>query len=134
MSDSDQSPFRIASPDPVEEGGRPIREEDPTAPPLERIDRMVKSSEIFLLMKGTPVQPLCGFSANTVAVMDALQVAYETFDVLSDESIRSAAKEYSRWPTFPQVFVRGEFIGGHDIVVEMVHSGELAQMVGEVSS
>jgi monothiol glutaredoxin len=72
---------------------------------------------------------MCGFSANTVAVMDALDVPYRTFDVLSDEGVRSAAKEFASWPTFPQVYVGGEFVGGNDIVTEMHASGELAALV-----
>ena len=72
---------------------------------------------------------MCGFSANTVAIFNALGVSYATFDVLSDESIRSAAKQYAGWPTFPQVYVRGEFIGGNDIVTDMYTACELRQLV-----
>jgi monothiol glutaredoxin len=129
MSDPERNPFQIASAEPVPAGGTAYREQDPAGQPLERIDRMVASSDVFLFIKGTPQQPLCGFSANTVAVMDALGLRYSSFDVLSDESIRAAAKEYSRWPTFPQVYLRGEFIGGNDIVTEMFHNGELGRMI-----
>jgi monothiol glutaredoxin len=128
MDDSRKSPFQIASND-AGEGGAPNQEQDRTAPPQERIDRMVKGSDIFVFIKGTPQQPMCGFSANTVAIMDALGVSYSSFDVLSDQSIREGAKEYSRWPTFPQLYVRGEFVGGNDIVTEMAYSGELAQLI-----
>jgi monothiol glutaredoxin len=102
VNDGSTNPFQIAAAD-EGAGGAPIREEDPTAPAEERIDRMVKSSDIFLFIKGTPRQPMCGFSANTVAIIDTLGLPYATFDVLSDEAIRSAAKSYSQWPTFPQV-------------------------------
>jgi monothiol glutaredoxin len=95
---------------------------------------MVQSSPVFLLIKGTPQRPLCGFSANTVAVVDALDVPYRSFDVLSDESIRSAAKEFAAWPTFPQVYVNGEFIGGNDIVTEMHANGELRELVRRARS
>jgi len=91
---------------------------------------MVGSADIFVFMKGTPVQPACGFSASTVAILDALGAQYATFDVLADEAIRAAAKEVGQWPTFPQVWVRGELIGGADIVAELHRSGELAQALG----
>ena len=90
---------------------------------------MVHASDVFMLIKGTPQRPLCGFSANTVAVIDSLNVPYRTFDVLSDQSIRDAAKRYAGWPTFPQVYIRGEFIGGNDILVELYENGELRRMV-----
>jgi monothiol glutaredoxin len=126
---TDSSPFRMATPEPIVAGGKPVQEEDPSATPTERIDRMIRSADVFLFIKGTPLQPMCGFSANTVAVMDSLDVPYRTFDVLSDEAIRSAAKQFSAWPTFPQVYVRGEFIGGNDIVTDMLYSGELRRLV-----
>jgi monothiol glutaredoxin len=129
MSDAGRNPFQIAASEAVAGSRAPHQEQDPSAPVGERIDRMVGSAEVFLFIKGTPRQPMCGFSANTLAVMDALGVSYETFDVLSDEGVRSGVKEYSRWPTFPQVYVRGEFIGGNDIVTEMFHSGELAKIL-----
>jgi monothiol glutaredoxin len=127
------SPFKIASQD-EQVLGAPVREQDPAASNEERIDRMVNSSEVFLFIKGTPQQPLCGFSANTVAIVDTLGVPYSTFDVLSDERIRQAAKAFSQWPTFPQVYVRGEFVGGNDIVTEMYTRGELQTMMTEVVS
>jgi monothiol glutaredoxin len=90
---------------------------------------MVGSSEVFLFIKGTPQRPQCGFSANTVAIVEALGVAYQTFDVLSDESIRSAAKGFAGWPTFPQIYIKGEFIGGNDILMEMHDAGEIQELV-----
>jgi monothiol glutaredoxin len=124
------NPFNIAAaPEPAGGLGQPVAEADPQAPPLERLRAMIESAPLFVLIKGTPQRPLCGFSANTVAVMDALDVPYRSFDVLSDEAIRSAAKELASWPTFPQVYVRGEFIGGNDIVTEMHATGELQQLV-----
>jgi monothiol glutaredoxin len=129
MGDNHASPFRIAATEPPTTGGAPVQEVDPSASPLDRIDRMVKSSEIFLFMKGTPGQPRCGFSANTVAMLNHLGVSYRTFDVLADDAIRTAAKEYSSWPTFPQVYVRGEFIGGNDIVTDLFYSGELQRTI-----
>ena len=124
VSEGSNSPFRIAAGQ-DRPTGAPVEENDPTAPAERRIDDMVRSSEVFLFIKGTPRQPMCGFSANTVAIVDTLGVPYATFDVLSDESIREAAKVYSQWPTFPQVYIRGEFVGGNDIITEMYSTGEL---------
>jgi monothiol glutaredoxin len=124
------NPFKIAgAPDPAGGLGQPVVETDNSADPKTRVRKMVASSPMFVFIKGTPQRPMCGFSANTVAVMDSLDVPYRTFDVLSDEAVRSAAKEVAGWPTFPQVYVRGEFIGGNDIVTEMHASGELLALV-----
>lgn len=129
------NPFKIAAtPEPIEGLGRPLTESDSGADPAERVRAMVKASEVFLLIKGTPDRPMCGFSANTVAVMDALEIPYRTFDILLDEGVRSAAKEVAGWPTFPQVYVKGEFIGGNDIVTEMYHDGELKSLVEGIGS
>jgi monothiol glutaredoxin len=130
-----ENPFNIAAtPEQTEGRGRSMTEADSLALPAERVRAMVGSADVFLLIKGTPQRPLCGFSANTVAVMDALDVSYRTFDVLSDEAIRDAAKQFAGWPTFPQVYVRGEFIGGNDIVTEMYHEGELHELVKGIAS
>jgi len=130
-----ENPFNIAAtPEPTEGRGRSMTEADFLADPAERVRAMVGSADVFLLIKGTPQRPLCGFSANTVAVMDALDVSYRTFDVLSDEAIRDAAKQFAGWPTFPQVYVRGEFIGGNDIVTEMYAEGELHELVKGIAS
>ena len=124
------NPFKIAAaPEPVEAQGQPVVETDVSSDPMARIQKMVAAAPMFVFIKGTPQRPMCGFSANTVAVLDSLDVPYQTFDILSDEAIRSAAKEFAGWPTFPQVFLRGEFIGGNDIVTEMHASGELQAMV-----
>jgi len=129
------NPFNIAgTPDLPESRGIPMTEARSMADPADRVRTMVTSADVFLLIKGTPERPQCGFSANTVAVMDALEVPYRTFDVLSDETIRDAAKEFAGWPTFPQVYVRGEFIGGNDIVTEMYAEGELHELVKRIAS
>ena len=131
----EDNPFNIAAtPDRPEGRGIPMTEAGSMADPAERVRAMVGSADVFLLIKGTPQRPQCGFSANTVAVMDALDVPYRTFDVLSDESIRDAAKTFAGWPTFPQVYVRGEFIGGNDIVTGMYHEGELHELVKGIAS
>ncbi len=130
MDRSGDNPFKVASmAEPDNAMGRPVADSHAGVDPAQRVRAMMESTEVFLLIKGTPQQPQCGFSANTVAVMDAVGVPYRTFDVLSDEGIRAAAKTIAGWPTFPQVYVRGEFIGGNDIVTEMYHSGELQRVV-----
>jgi monothiol glutaredoxin len=130
MHRSEDNPFRItAAPEPEQGFGRPITDSDTSADPSQRIRSMVESSDIFLLIKGTPQRPQCGFSANTIAIIETLGVPYQTFDVLSDESIRTAAKDLSAWPTFPQIFFKGEFIGGNDILTEMYDAGELRELV-----
>lgn len=124
------NPFHITggSPEPRFLGA-PVNEADRSAPALERVEKLIASADVFLFMKGVPEQPQCGFSANTVAILETIGIPYTTFDILSDESIRAAAKQYASWPTFPQLWVRGDFIGGNDIVVEMHQTGELAALV-----
>ena len=93
----------------------------------QRLDQLVGSSLIFVFMKGSKLMPQCGFSNNVVQILNAMAVPFETFDVLSDMEIRQGIKEYSEWPTIPQVYVNGEFIGGSDILIEMYNSGELKE-------
>ncbi|MAV12538.1 MAG: Grx4 family monothiol glutaredoxin [Cyanobacteria bacterium] len=92
-----------------------------------RIETLVGSSPIFVFMKGTKLMPQCGFSNNVVQILHSLGVSFETFDVLSDMEIRQGIKEFSSWPTIPQVYVNGEFIGGSDILIEMYNAGELKE-------
>ena len=135
MHRSEDNPFKITTaPEPAGGLGRPIEEANPAADPSERIRSMVGSSKIFLFIKGTPQRPQCGFSANTVAVIESLGVPYQTFDVLSDESIRAAAKTFAGWPTFPQIYLEGEFIGGNDILMEMYDAGEIQEQVEEIGT
>src|ERR671917_1255383 len=96
-----------------------------------RIDEIVKSKDIVLFMKGTALFPQCGFSSRAVAILDHLGVAYETVDVLQDPEIRQGIKAYSDWPTIPQLYVKGEFVGGSDIMMEMFEAGELHQLLEE---
>ncbi len=93
---------------------------------VDRIKQDITSNDIVLFMKGTPVFPQCGFSAVVVQVLSHLGVKFKGVDVLSDPSIRQGIKEFSDWPTIPQLYVKGEFVGGCDIVREMFQSGELA--------
>ena len=95
----------------------------------DRIDSLVKSNEVVLFMKGTALFPQCGFSSRAVAILDHLGVPFETVDVLQDQEIRQGIKEYSDWPTIPQLYVKGEFVGGSDIMMEMFESGELQALV-----
>ena len=96
----------------------------------ERIDALVKANEVVLFMKGSVLFPQCGFSSRAVAILDHLGVPFETVDVLQDQEIRTGIKDYSDWPTIPQLYVKGEFVGGSDIMMEMFESGELQQLVG----
>jgi len=93
----------------------------------QRIDDLVASSPVFVFMKGNKLMPQCGFSNNVVQILNAMAVPFETFDVLSDMEIRQGIKVFSDWPTIPQVYVNGEFIGGSDILIEMYNSGELRE-------
>ena len=93
----------------------------------QRLDDLITSSPVFVFMKGNKLMPQCGFSNNVVQILHSLGVDFETFDVLSDAEIRQGIKEYSEWPTIPQVYVKGEFLGGSDILIEMYNSGELRE-------
>lgn len=95
-----------------------------------RIDQLVKGNDVVLFMKGSPLFPQCGFSSRAVAILNHLGVEFESVDVLQDQGIRQGIKTYSDWPTIPQLYVRGEFVGGSDIMMEMYESGELAQLFG----
>src|SRR4051812_32150895 len=94
----------------------------------ERIGRDIADNEVVLYMKGTPVFPQCGFSAAVVQVLSHLGVKFKGVDVLTDPAIRNGIKEFSNWPTIPQLYVKGEFVGGCDIIREMYETGELTQM------
>jgi len=95
-----------------------------------RIDELVKNNDVVLFMKGTALFPQCGFSSRAIAILDRLGAGYETVDVLQDPEIRAGIKEYSDWPTVPQLYVHGEFVGGSDIMMEMFESGELQELLG----
>jgi monothiol glutaredoxin len=93
----------------------------------QRLEGLIASSPVVVFMKGNKLMPQCGFSNNVVQILHALGVPFETFDVLSDMEIRQGIKEFSDWPTIPQVYVKGEFLGGSDILIEMYNSGELRE-------
>lgn len=94
-----------------------------------KIDNLVEQNKIMVFMKGTKLMPQCGFSNNVVQIMNTLGVPFETVDVLADPEIRQGIKEYSNWPTIPQVYINGEFIGGSDIMIEMYNAGNLQETV-----
>ena len=95
----------------------------------QRIETLIASSPVFVFMKGSKLMPQCGFSNNVVQILHSLGVPFDAFDVLSDMEIRQGIKEYSNWPTIPQVYVKGEFMGGSDILIEMYNSGELKEQL-----
>ncbi len=96
-----------------------------------RITGIVGDNDVVLFMKGTPLFPQCGFSSRAVAILDHCGVAYESVDVLQDMEVRQGIKTFSDWPTIPQLYVKGEFVGGSDIMMEMFEAGELQQMLDE---
>ncbi len=95
----------------------------------QRIASLMTSDRVVLIMKGTPAQPQCGFSAKVVDILSQLRTAYTTYDVLQDAEIREGIKAYAAWPTIPQLYIDGEFVGGCDIVTEMYGSGVLENLV-----
>ena len=96
-----------------------------------RISKLVEQNDVVLFMKGTPLFPQCGFSSRAIAILDHCGVGYESVDVLQDMEVRQGIKAYSDWPTIPQLYVKGEFVGGSDIMAEMFEAGELQQMMEE---
>jgi monothiol glutaredoxin len=97
----------------------------------DRIRQQVTGNPVVLFMKGTPVFPQCGFSATVVQILSHLGIKFKGIDVLADSSVREGIKEFSSWPTIPQLYVKGEFVGGCDIIREMFETGELQQMFEE---
>lgn len=94
-----------------------------------KIDSLVEQNKIMVFMKGNKLMPQCGFSNNVVQILNMLGVPYETVDVLADPEIRQGIKEYSSWPTVPQVYLNGEFLGGSDILIKMYQEGNLSETV-----
>ena len=96
-----------------------------------RIAELVGANDVLLFMKGTPMFPQCGFSSRAISILEHLGVEYQTVDVLQDQGVRQGIKAYSNWPTIPQLYVKGEFVGGSDIMMEMYESGELQTLMEE---
>jgi monothiol glutaredoxin len=97
----------------------------------DQIDSTVKSNDVVLFMKGTADMPQCGFSGRSVQILQHLGVNFKDVNVLADEALRNGIKEYTNWPTIPQLYVKGEFVGGADILMEMFQSGELKQLMAD---
>ncbi|MGK2910308.1 MAG: Grx4 family monothiol glutaredoxin [Sphingobium sp.] len=98
-----------------------------------RISEIVNSHDVVLFMKGTPLFPQCGFSSRAIAILEHLGVDYDSVDVLQDQEVRQGIKTFSDWPTIPQLYVKGEFVGGSDIMMEMFEAGELQTLMDEQS-
>ena len=129
MSD-DNNPFNILGSEKVPvAGGTPVSETNTGLPLEERIKNLLGSADVFLFMKGTPDMPMCGFSANVISILNAMNSSYKTFNILEDMDIRQGLKEYSNWPTYPQLYVKGKLIGGNDIIMEMYEDGELGDVL-----
>jgi monothiol glutaredoxin len=97
----------------------------------DRIQGLVDSNDVLLFMKGSPLFPQCGFSSRAVAILNHLGVEFDSVDVLQDQGVRQGIKAFSDWPTIPQLYVKGEFVGGSDIMMEMYESGELQQLLAD---
>ncbi len=95
----------------------------------EQIKQLINSSKVVLFMKGNAEMPMCGFSANTVGILKHLGIGFKTFNILNDQEIRQGLKEYSNWPTYPQLYINGKLIGGNDIVTEMYETGDLQELL-----
>jgi monothiol glutaredoxin len=118
--------MRSSSPPPPNEGVKTM-----TDAAHARISELVKGSDVLLFMKGSPLFPQCGFSSRAVAILQHLGVEFDSVDVLQDQEVRQGIKAFSDWPTIPQLYVNGEFVGGSDIMMEMYESGELSQLLAE---
>lgn len=106
-----------------------ISAQDKTADLKAQIETLLNSSKVVLFMKGNADMPMCGFSANSVAILKNLGVSFNTFNILNDAEIRQGLKEYSNWPTYPQLYVKGQLIGGNDVITEMYKNGELQEFL-----
>lgn len=93
----------------------------------DKIEKLIKSEKVFIFMKGTPERPMCGFSARAVEILKGNKIAFKSFDVLSDGEIREGVKEYADWPTIPQIYAKGKFLGGSEILVAMEEKGEVGK-------
>jgi monothiol glutaredoxin len=114
------NPFQVVGGNAIEES-----EQNKNMDLNSRIENLINSAPITLFMKGTSDMPQCGFSANVVKILTHLGVSFNTFNILSDMDIREGVKQYSKWPTYPQLYVKGQLLGGNDIITEMMNNGEL---------
>ena len=127
---SENNPFKIVGENqgPVH-GGQALSGADKTLDLTKQIEELISSSELVLFMKGTPDMPQCGFSANSIAILNTLGTNYKTFNILEDMDIREGLKQFANWPTYPQLYFKKQLVGGNDIITEMYNSGDLASMV-----
>lgn len=98
----------------------------------QKIESLIKSAPIVLVMKGNAQMPMCGFSANSIGILTQLNKSFKTFNILEDMDVRQGIKEYSNWPTFPQLYINGQLVGGNDIITELAENGELQKMVAQI--
>lgn len=124
---SDNNPFQILNEDMA---SKELSPDSISGELNERIEKVINSDDLVLFMKGNELMPQCGFSANSVAILKHLGAKFTTFDILQDMDIRQGLKEYSNWPTFPQLYLKGKLIGGNDIITEMFESGDLKEVLG----
>ena len=127
---NDNNPFKILNAD--INSVKEISPDTISGDTVERIKTILNSDQIVLFMKGNASFPQCGFSANTVAILKAIGKNFTTFDILQDMDIRQGLKEYSNWPTFPQLYFKGQLVGGNDIVTEMYQEGELQELLADL--
>jgi monothiol glutaredoxin len=116
------NPFQVVGGNPISES-----EQNKSLDLNTRITNLIGSAPIMLFMKGTPEMPQCGFSANVCKILNHVGVSYNTFNILSDMDIREGVKNFSNWPTYPQLYIKGQLVGGNDIITEMMNNGELEQ-------
>lgn len=121
-----ENPFQILNENAI---AQEINPAEITGDLKERIETVLNGNKIVLFMKGNESAPQCGFSANTVAILKHLNVNFSTFDILQDMDIRQGLKDYSNWPTFPQLYFGGKLVGGNDIITEMFESGDLQEVL-----
>ncbi len=119
------NPFQILG----QNGGQELKNEGLNSDVVKRIEEILQSSRLVLFMKGNPDFPQCGFSANAVGILGQLEAQFKTYDILQDMELRQALKEYSNWPTYPQLYFQGKLVGGNDIITEMYESGELKELL-----
>ena len=129
---SNEDPFKIVGDNQVPVAkGTPVLEEDRSGELKDRIERLIKSSDVFLFMKGEPMAPQCGFSANVVGILNYFNIQYKSYNVLEDNELREGIKKFSNWPTVPQIYMKKEFIGGADILKEIAENGEIEDILKE---
>lgn len=130
MSESENNPFKILNED--TNAIQEVSADSVTGDTVERIKAIIASDDVVLFMKGNTNFPQCGFSANSTAILKSLGKKFTTFDILSDMEIRQGLKEYSNWPTFPQLYIKGQLVGGNDIITEMYQEGELQEALADI--